>query len=207
MIENKENFKTHIVSFPRTGSHWLRMMIEVAFCNSTSIDNFSFDNAPNHITYHVHDLELKDKFDKVIYLYRNPVDTIYSLIKYYQQDIEDKENIKKLTNLYKDNAQKWLLEENFTKEKMFVTYESLVKNKEQELEKIARFLGVEFNKKNIEKTKDISRDSVRNKTLYDNQIVNIEKDYKQKKEEFEKENKDYILNLFFENKNLINFFN
>jgi hypothetical protein len=79
-----------LVSFPRTGSHWLRMLLELYFERPLLTRTFFFPEKDNYLLLHTHDLELDVKRHNVMYIYRDPVDTIYSQIKYHKEDSKDR---------------------------------------------------------------------------------------------------------------------
>jgi len=97
-VKNPEN--TFLVSFPRTGSHYLRMLMEVYFERPSLTRVFYFPEKKNYLTLHTHDLDLEVKHPTVIYLYRDPVDTVYSQLKYQQADVHDIPSIKSCAYSY-----------------------------------------------------------------------------------------------------------
>ena len=99
-----------LVSFPRTGSHWLRLLMELYFEKPALVRAFYYKDAMDFTCYHHHDenLELSGR-KNVIYLYRNPVDTVYSQLCYYNQKIDDEARIQEWSNLYGRLLKKWLV--------------------------------------------------------------------------------------------------
>ena len=79
-LENQNN--TVMVSFPRCGSHWIRMMVELYFNQPTLSRNFFFPDRTDYILLATHDLELNIRRDSVLYLYRDPVAVVFSQINY-----------------------------------------------------------------------------------------------------------------------------
>ena len=73
---------TLMVSFPRTGSHWLRMLMELYFERPTLKLVFYYPEVTDYLAYHTHDLSLDMEHPTVLYLYRNPVDTVYSQLSF-----------------------------------------------------------------------------------------------------------------------------
>lgn len=126
----------YLISFPRTGSHWLRMIMELYFEKPSLVRAFYYKNATSFTCYHRHDEKLEIQRKNVIYLYRNPVDTIYSQMNYYKEHIEDTYRIKYWANLYGRHLKKWLIDEAFTNKKTVLTYDGLKSNMEQEFVKI-----------------------------------------------------------------------
>ena len=91
---------TFLVSFPRTGSHWLRMMMELYFERPSLVRIFYYPERKAYLTLHTHDLNLDVERSNVIYLYRDPVDTIYSQLQYHKEDIYDQERIAFWSDFY-----------------------------------------------------------------------------------------------------------
>ena len=82
-IANPDN--TFLVSFPRTGSHWLRMLTELYFGRPSLVRVFYYSERQDFLMLHAHDLELDVERLRVIYLYRHPVETIFSQLYYLLQ--------------------------------------------------------------------------------------------------------------------------
>ena len=80
---------TFLVSFPRTGSHWLRLLMELYFERPSLVRVFYYPERTDYLTYHTHDLSLDVQHPRVIYLYREPVATIYSQMQYHGEDLAD----------------------------------------------------------------------------------------------------------------------
>ena len=55
-VADPEN--TFLVSFPRTGSHWLRMLMELYFQRPSLVRVFYFNERADYMCYHTHDLDL-----------------------------------------------------------------------------------------------------------------------------------------------------
>ncbi|MGB1288530.1 MAG: hypothetical protein ACPG7F_18490, partial [Aggregatilineales bacterium] len=79
----------YLVSFPRTGSHWFRMVAELYFERPTLVRAFYYPEKTDYLFLHTHDIEIDVERRNVIYLYREPVATIYSQLNYYQEDTND----------------------------------------------------------------------------------------------------------------------
>lgn len=182
----------HLVSFPRSGSHWIRAILELYL----GMDSKQFSYSVARTMNHVHDLDLSYILQNVIYLFRNPIDSIYSLMVYYRYNLNDISYVDKLLKLYVKNLRKWLLDETFTHKKTIITYENLLSNMEDEFKKICNHLGYTFDKEKLDKI-NVSKQYVKNKTLYDNQIVNLTTGIEEKKEKFKIEFKEYIYHEIF----------
>ncbi|MEI6124938.1 MAG: sulfotransferase domain-containing protein [Pseudomonadota bacterium] len=178
-----------LISFPRTGSHWLRMLMELYFEKPSLVRAFYFKEAAEFTCYHRHDQELNEQCKNVIYLYRNPVDTIYSQLAYYKENICSPERIKFWTQLYARHLVKWLFEENFTTKKTIITYEGLQRNLCGEFEKICCHLNVAFDPGRIaQAAQEISKEKLKDKTRHDPQVINLSSAYVWSRETFKEQN-------------------
>jgi len=178
-----ENFRANpqnsfLISFPRTGSHWLRMMMELYFERPSLVRVFYFPTQKNYLTLHTHDLDLKTERSNIIYLYRNPNDTIYSQLSYYKEDLNNIRKIIYWANLYGQHLDKWLFKENFTKKKAIITYEGLKKDIVTEFSKIAEHFNYPLDKKKLTLVSNkIKKKEVQKKTKHDKQVINLNKQY------------------------------
>lgn len=184
-----------LISFPRTGSHWLRMMMELYLEKPSMMLLFhtTYQEVLEYTCYHTHDLDLKTERKRVIYLYRNPVDTIFSQLKYHKQDIDDIKKINYWTDLYGQHLDKWLFKETFTEEKIVLTYENLKSNFLEEFKKLTLFFEVEFDESTLIRIKeDVTKEKIKSKTTHDNQVINQEINYDSMREIFKEKQSDYI---------------
>ena len=125
-----------LISFPCTGSHWLRMVMELYFGKPSLVRIFYFKGAGDFTCYHRHDEDLSIRRSNVIYLYRSPPDTIHSQLNYYQEDTRDRQRIAYWARCYGAHLAKWLLEETFTTHKTVITYEGMKNSMAGEFKKI-----------------------------------------------------------------------
>jgi hypothetical protein len=175
----------YLVSFSRTGSHWLRMMMELYFEKPALVRAFYFKDASDFTCYHTHDMDLELKRDNVIYLYRAPVDTVYSQLCYYKEDPDNVEMRRHWTNLYARHLVKWLIHDDFTKMKTVITYEGMKSNMHGEIEKICHHFGKEFDPAKLDSVLAlVSKDALKKKTKHDKQVVNLTETYRSKRDLF-----------------------
>lgn len=175
----------YLVSFSRTGSHWLRMIMELYFEKPSLVRAFYFKEASDFTCYHTHDMDLELKRENVIYLYRNPVETIYSQLSYYKEDPDNEGRRGHWTNLYARHLAKWLVQESFSRKKTFVTYEGMKVNMESEFAKICRHLGEELDTLKLEAVLEkVSKAELKKKTKHDQQVVNLSSSYQNGRELF-----------------------
>ncbi len=135
----------YLISFPRTGSHWLRMFLEQYFDRPLLTRwFFPHDNSDFLLLHrHDHDGEITDRRDTV-YLYRGVVNTIFSQLTYDHRHLAVDlpwEQIKPEAFLYRCNLQKWLVKEDAARRKHVVAYEWLLDRPYSVLPALIEFLG------------------------------------------------------------------
>lgn len=170
---------TTMVSFPRTGSHWLRMMVELYFERPTLTRNFYWPDSRDFILIGTHDLDLDVERRVVLYLYRDPVETIYSLIRYYRDDPADPAQVARWLPLYVDHLGKWLVDERFTSRKTVVRYDRLRSDPFAEFTKVIQHFGGDVDRRRIEGVvAQVTKDAVRAKVGADDpQVIPVAADY------------------------------
>ena len=175
------------------------MMMELYFERpSLSRVFYHFENT-NYLTLHTHDMDLDVTRQNVIYLYRNPADTIYSQISYYKRDHTDINEVRNWTQMYAQHLRKWLIQESFTHVKTVLTYENLTLDITAKFEKICKHLEVAVDARKLENAyKRITKDEVKRKTLHDPMVVSLEQDYEDKRVSFRERFKDCILQQILE---------
>lgn len=204
---SKQDFP-FLISFPRTGSHWLRNVMELYF-EKPSLTRVFFYKKPKGFTcFHIHDedLEFNEK-RRIIYLFRDPVETIFSQMKYYNEDLEDKDRVKFWAEKYGYHLQKWLLEDNLSIEKVVLTYESLKTNFNQEFKKLSVFLDTPFDP---QKLKDVhqktTKAKIKKRVKDDSRVIDSTKDYPQNRDLFIRKNSEFIRKTIEEiDSRLVNF--
>lgn len=178
-MEN-QNFNPSIpqlVSYPRTGSHWLRMILEKylkKYCLPTS-----FYNNKEYWGFHLHDRivgkgdeGITSGFEKVIYLYRNPIDTIYSQLRYENLSFHHHESVSKIADEYYIHLHRWLHNNEDCKQILFIKYEDIKENHQVTLKNVIEFLGYQYNKKKIDIIyKDLTLENAKKK-INDSQVIN-----------------------------------
>jgi len=187
-----------LISFPRTGSHWLRMIMELYFEKPSLVRIFYYMDATDFTCYHRHDEDLSIQRENVVYLYRHPMDTIYSQLNYNKENVENMKKIEYWANLYGRHLNKWLLEENFTTRKTIITYEGMKKDMNSEFQKICRHFSLPFEQGKLnEVLSQVTKKEVQIKTTHDPQVINLSKDYQIKKEEFKQKQAAFIMDCIY----------
>jgi len=187
----------YLISFPRTGSHWLRMIMERYFEKPSLRRIFYYKDANDFTCYHWHDID-RSLVDvrNVMYLYREPVATVYSTLQYHGESIDDKERIAYWADCYGRHVYKWLLEENFTTKKTTIYYDNLKSNMNNEFEKVCQHIGYDFNADKLNAIlKHISKDELKKKTGHDDKIVNLNDQYNDLRLGFVSDNKKFIYDV------------
>ena len=208
MDESQKNYDRslpQLVSYPRTGSHWVRLVLEQylnEYCRPTT-----FFDCVNYWGYHLHDRivgqgdeGITRNFDKVIYLYRNPVDTVFSQLMFEGMHWKDTDNIEQIMDEYYDHLERWLFNNEDIKNIIFVKYEDIKSNPIDTFSKILTFLDYNVDKKKLGKIfKKTTIEKSKEKTSFDPSIINRDHftgEYDIKKKEFTKKYKKYILSEF-----------
>jgi malonyl CoA-acyl carrier protein transacylase len=203
--ELTEKFKAnpefpYLVSFSRTGSHWLRMLMELYFDKPSLRLLFykTVKETKDYSCYHTHDLDLNVQAKNVIYLYRDPVDTIYSQMSFHGQAIDNDEMLQGWIELYARHLDKWLMSEKFTTKKTIITYEGLRSNFLDEFRKVSEFFNVKFDAAKAEQvSKMVSKEKIKEKTAHDPRVINLSSNYGDVREEFRKRNAKKIYDQTF----------
>lgn len=168
-----------LISFPRTGSHWLRMIMELYFEKPGLRRVFFYPDAKDFTCYHWHDVDLETRgVNSVIYLYRHPVDTVYSQLRYHKEDFRDIERVRYWADTYARHLSKWLFDESFTTQKTTIRYEGLRANPQEEFRKVCEHLGQVFDPARLEGAlAKVSKEKLKTLTNHDDQVVNLTREY------------------------------
>lgn len=183
--------------------------MELYFEKPSLVRAFYFKNASDFTCYHTHDMDLKLRRDNVLYLYRDPVETIYSQLCYYKEDLDDQERRQYWTDLYAHHLSKWLVHDDFTKKKTVLTYEGMKSDMYREIAKICQHFDKEFNSEKLNAVlMKISKNALKKKTKHDQQVVNLTEVYSNERENFRDKNGKLIFDdLFMIEPSLAKFFN
>ena len=144
------------VSFPRTGSHWINCVMELYFDRPRlrEVRTTLFDkNRTDWMWFHDHDLDLTIRHPHVLYLYRDPVGTIFSNLNYNatrpdlpffgKNPLEAEEKIiSGLCDDYREHLRKWILSEGGAH--TWIYYNRLRSSWESEFQKVCRFFEKPF---------------------------------------------------------------
>lgn len=182
-----------MVSFPRTGSHWLRMLCELYFERPTLVRAFYYPDSEDFLTCHTHDMDLACERSHVVYLYRDPVDTVYSQICYEEQSTEDEAVVRQWAGRYAEHLTKWLVEETFTQKKLIIRYEDLKRDLPGAFAPIAEFFGQKLDVNRLEDAASrVTKSEVKRKTAHDDRAVRVKDDYESRRARFHERFSDLI---------------
>ncbi|MBD1936509.1 sulfotransferase domain-containing protein [Microcoleus sp. FACHB-68] len=188
-----------LVSFPRTGSHWLRMVMELYFEKPSLVRVFYYKDCQDYLTLHTHDMNLDIYRKNVIYLYREPAPTVYSQMMYEKEDTRDLERVKYWSTLYGKHLAKWLIEETETEKKTIMRYENLLKDMATEFSKVTEHFEMQIDADKLQRaTEKVSKEEVKKKTAHDPQVINRSGFYEISRKEFLQNNSELIGDLVLE---------
>jgi hypothetical protein len=169
----------YLVSFPRTGSHWLRMICEAYTDRPTLVRSFYDHDNEDYLFLHVHDVELDFVAQDIIYLYRDPLPTVYSTMKYHR--VEGEAEVRKWAGAYRAHLDKWLLQDQFSRSKTLVRYEDLPAG----FERVAAHLGLDYDPARLAHVAEqITLEHVREHTAHDPQVMRRDQVYALQGDEF-----------------------
>ena len=149
------------ITYPRVGSQWLEAVMEKYFdrpClrerRATLID----PDRDDWLFFHDHDRDFKLRHDNTLYLYRSPVETVYSYLVYHFKHTRRKswwgrwrqrndkavtrEKVIATSNDYRTHLEKWLL--SGQRARTVVRYELLQKRPLEEFARICDFFALPF---------------------------------------------------------------
>jgi len=207
-IDDERTIKTFVddpaspflVSFPRTGSHWLRMVMELYFERPSLVRVFYFPERRNYLTLHTHDMDLDVTRQDVIYLYREPVDTIYSQMSYEKDDLHDPSHVRYWSGLYGRHLDKWLHKETFTTHKTVIRYDRLRDTPETEFAKICSHFNQILDSHRLAKAMTgVTKEKVKEKTPHDPSVISLGEDYEDSRRVFREKYTGLVWDAVLEN--------
>ena len=172
-----------LISFPRTGSHWLRMILERATDRPLLPRSFFEHDNQRYLLNHSHDYEFKLQPRRLIYLYRDPVPTVFSQIRFHQLDTQDRRHIELWADLYRLHLQRWLLSAH--PDRTIVTYEDLATDAAGAAARVLAALDEDVDRDRIaDAAGEFDRTTAISHTRHDQRIVNTEEDYVTQRQRF-----------------------
>ena len=194
-----------LISFSRTGSHWLRMIMELYFEKPSLVEIFVHKDAKDFTCFHRHDNNLSFVGCRnVIYLYRDPVDTIYSQIKFDKDDTDNLNLIIFWAESYGKHLSKWLVDEKFTVKKTTITYEDMKNDMHGTFKKICEHFDEHFDGEKLDNLlKLASKNKLKKITTHTPQVINLSNRYENDREVFRQNYSSMIYDLVFEQNALL----
>ncbi|MBD3322190.1 MAG: hypothetical protein GF350_13915 [Chitinivibrionales bacterium] len=187
-----------LISFPRTGSHWLRMVMELYFERPLLTRIFFYHEKRDFLALHTHDLDLDIERENVIYLYRDPVDTLFSYLRYYNEPMENAAVVKSRAGFYGRHLHKWLIAEKCTKKKTIVRFEKLRAGDADEFGKICFHFSVPcVRHKLVQCMQRVSKESVRIIVPDDPRVIDLSDDYDSQRELLRSKSGELIMREIF----------
>ena len=175
-----------VVSYPRCGRHWLVSCIECYFRRPCTcrLNNFltTSERSLDPLFTHHHDETVRPYFlsDNVLYLYRDPVDALFSfsLVDHrLEKEFTLEEWVEFRTVQYRKHLLKYL-----TSSPVFIKYERLVTNFTEEFSKACRFFGVEPEEERIDSVNQfVTKEKMVGQTKW---LTNILDSVEDKRKEF-----------------------
>lgn len=211
---------TRLVSYPRTGSHWFRVLMEMYLEKPSGVRSFYYPNPKEIWGIHIHnrDVDIYEEsegivknLDKVIYLHRNPCDTLFSLLKYEKIIAENwngsnkkiiEQKVIEYSHEYKKHLVRWTENNNDIKNIFYLKYENLKDKPHETFESVLKFMNLGWNH---DKFSDIlsmvDKKRIKNLTLHDPSVISMSQIFYQDIAEkqklcFYKHYKDHIEAIF-----------
>ncbi len=205
------------VSFKRTGTHFLMFLMAEYYDRLglfAGMDKLEFSNNYNKfLWFHIHDIHCSFPiFNKVLYLYRNPIDVIASSTYIERNNKVNKGHSKReiisvLSHLYKKHLEKYLID--YPNEVTLIRYEKLLSNGYDEFKKVCQFFNTDIDKSKFEKVYEKgTKEAVIKKLLkksgknqyYDNFLLS--QYYKNYKINFKKRYSSIVNDIVFKNEKI-----
>lgn len=188
-----------LVSFPRTGSHWFRMVAELYFERPSLVRAFYYPEKTDYLFLHTHDLDLDVQRQRVIYLYRDPVPTIYSQLTYHKDALNDYERIRHWAEIYGKHLDKWLYRETFTTQKLVLTYEAMKADLTAIFAQVTAWYGESLDHARLgHAAAQVTKDEVKQKTTHDPQVVKLDQTYDISREAFREQQGAFVWEVVLE---------
>jgi hypothetical protein len=195
-----QNNNPYYVGVSRSGSHWIRLVLEGYLDGKSPISSFIACKDDINVLHSrlndfkgTHDMQLDFIYENVIYLYRNPIDCIFSNLKYDGTEITNKNEVDRYLNIWIAHIQKWVYDEKFTKNKVILCYEKLRNYFVDEFSKLLSFLNIEINADKIVESNETYTKSKIREIVHDKKVINNEYDYEIQRKRFIELFGEYII--------------
>lgn len=195
------------ISFPRTGSHWIRTVMELYFEKPSLTRIFFYPKEKKFTCYHAHDIYDKYFIDNIqrmniLYLYRNPPETIFSQLNHENSSLDNKDMIIFWSKVYGLHLKKWLIEEKYSVHKTIIKYDNFKNNFVSEFRKITDFFNEKIDEDRLNGIiKNLTKESIKNRLgdqKKNHRIINTSNNYDRNKELFVNTHSDLIYDVIFD---------
>lgn len=177
-----------LISFPRTGSHWLRMIIELYFDRPLLVRTFYHPGRRDYLLLHDHDMDLQLACRNVLYLYRDPVDTVFSQLGYYRQSIDDAHAIVHWASRYALHVAHWLIERRPHTRMTVLRYEAMRSDLAGAFGPLVEHIGGTLDAARLARCADrVTRSEVKQKTTHQEAVMTLGEDYEARRRRFREE--------------------
>lgn len=178
-----------LVSFPRTGSHWLRMVIERYFDRPLLVRSFFHPGRRDFLLLHDHDMELQLAPRNVLYLFRGPVDTVFSQLGYYREPLDDPRCIAHWSMRYALHLSKWMIDRSPDVRCTVLRYEDLKADLPAAFRAVCAHFDHPFDEARVRAAAEgITREQVREtSSTYNPAVMTVSETYEQRRERFRTE--------------------
>lgn len=188
-LQNPDN--PCLISFPRTGSHWLRMVIERYFDRPLLVRTFFHPGRRDFLLLHDHDMELQLAPRNVLYLFRGPVDTVFSQLGYYREPLDDPFRIAHWSMRYALHLSKWLIDRPPPPQVKctVLRYEDLKADLPAAFRAVCEHLDHPFDEARVRAAAEgITREQVRETArTYNEAVMTVSETYEQQRQRFRSE--------------------
>lgn len=182
-VSNPDN--PALISFPRTGSHWLRCVLELYSGRPLLPRTFFCFDSDRYLLYHTHDFDLSFAGRNVLYLCRDAVATVYSQLVFEGRSMDDRATTTKASRGYGLHLSTWLLKRGTDARITALTYERIKKSPETELTKVCDHLGLAFERERMAGVlARVTRELVGTLTPHDRRVVRFDADYEARRRQF-----------------------
>jgi hypothetical protein len=181
-----------LVSFPRTGSHWLRVFLERWFDRPLMTRSFFEHASSDYLLSHTHALD--DAFDAVarerpvVYLHRSVLPTVFSELTYRHGEAGCDQawaEVAGVADAYREHLAKWLGADAPAADRCVVAYEQLLDEPMPALDRVVRFLGGSLDESGAEQMwASCTHDLVAERTTHDPRVVARDRDLQQRRDVF-----------------------
>jgi hypothetical protein len=181
-----------LASFPRTGSHWLRVFLERWFDRPLMTRSFFEHASTDYLLFHTHALD--GAFDAlartrpVVYLHRSVLATVFSEATYRHSDAACDQawpEIAAIADAYREHLAKWLGPDAPCASRCTLAYEELLDDPMSALARVVAFLGGDFDASRAAPVwASCTHDLVAEKTAHDPKVIARDRDLALRRELF-----------------------